>query len=269
MSDEGPLIRSISDTALWVAVYRARETERADALFCDPFARRLAGQRGEQISATMPFLERNSWSIAARTYLFDQFIEEQIHEGVDMVINLAAGLDARPYRMSLPPSLQWVEVELLGILDYKEQILAREKPRCALDRIHLDLSDAEARRGVLEQLRRKAKRTLIVSEGLVIYLAGDIVASLAGDLASPPSFQRWVLDTQSPGLLRMAQKQMAAQLGQGGASLGFGPKEGPVFFEQHDWTPIDVRSILKTAARLKRLSLGMRLLSFLPESSGA
>jgi O-methyltransferase involved in polyketide biosynthesis len=36
-------IRNISDTARWVAVYRARENERPDAVFRDPFARRLAG----------------------------------------------------------------------------------------------------------------------------------------------------------------------------------------------------------------------------------
>ena len=41
---------SISDTALWVAVYRARETDRPDALFRDPLAYRLAGTRGEQIA---------------------------------------------------------------------------------------------------------------------------------------------------------------------------------------------------------------------------
>ena len=54
MSDE-PLIRDISDTARWMAVYRARESERPDAVFTDPFARRLAGERGEQIANAMPF----------------------------------------------------------------------------------------------------------------------------------------------------------------------------------------------------------------------
>ena len=34
--------------------------------------------------------------------------------------NLAAGLDTRPYRMDLPPSLRWIEVDLPDILDYKE-----------------------------------------------------------------------------------------------------------------------------------------------------
>lgn len=49
-----PSIRHISDTALWAAVYRARETDRKDALFRDPFARRLAGERGEQIARANP-----------------------------------------------------------------------------------------------------------------------------------------------------------------------------------------------------------------------
>src|SRR6266851_9695835 len=135
------LIHNISDTALWVAVYRARETERPDALFRDPFARRLSGARGEEIAASMPFSDRATWAWVMRTVLFDQFITEQIQQGVDLVVNLAAGLDARPYRMDLPSSLKWVEVDLPELLTYKEEILAKEKPVCALDRVRLDLSN--------------------------------------------------------------------------------------------------------------------------------
>ena len=62
MSEAGQLIRNISDTAMWSAVYRARETERADAVFRDPYARRLAGLRGEEIAASMPFSERAAWA---------------------------------------------------------------------------------------------------------------------------------------------------------------------------------------------------------------
>ncbi len=101
-----PLIRNVSDTARWVAVYRAEETERADAIFRDPFARRLAGERGEQIAKLMPLGGDNAWSIITRTYLIDEFIKAELQRGADMVINLAAGLDSRPYRMKLPPSLR-------------------------------------------------------------------------------------------------------------------------------------------------------------------
>jgi methyltransferase (TIGR00027 family) len=263
------LIRNISDTALWAAVYRARETERADPLFRDPFARRLAGVRGEQIATSLPFSDGATWAWVMRTYLYDQFVNEQIQQGVDMVVNLAAGLDARPYRMVLPGSLKWIEVDLAGILDYKEEILSAEKPVSQLERIRLDLSDVSGRRELFSQLGRRSAKTLIITEGLLIYLTPDEVGALARDLAAPPSFQRWLTDVASPGLLRLLQKNMGLQLEQSGASFKFGPKEGPGFFAPYGWTPIDVRSPLKAAARLKRLSFGMRLLALLPASNGA
>src|SRR5215467_7292193 len=139
-------LRNISDTALWVASYRARESERGDALFHDPFARKLAGARGEQIARELEQGQRYEWPYVSRTLRFDQVISEQVKQGADMVINLAAGLDTRPYRMDLPASLQWVEVDLPAMIDYKEEILAGEKPRCALERVRLDLSDVSARR---------------------------------------------------------------------------------------------------------------------------
>jgi methyltransferase (TIGR00027 family) len=113
-----PLIRDISDTARWVAVYRARETERTDALFQDPYAARLAGDRGEEIALAMADRQNAQWPFVIRTFLFDALISEHVAAGGDMVVNLAAGLDARPYRMDLPRPLRWVEVDLPEILDY-------------------------------------------------------------------------------------------------------------------------------------------------------
>jgi methyltransferase (TIGR00027 family) len=268
MSEIDPPIQNISDTARWAAVYRARESDRPDAIFRDRLARRLAGERGEQIAASMPFGEQQSWTWVTRTYLYDQFITEQVEQGVDMVINLAAGLDARPYRMALPSSLRWVEVDLPELISYKDEVLAGEKPVCALERIRLDLSNVGARRALFDQLGQSAKKALVVTEGLIIYFSAQEVGSLAQDLAHPPSFQRWAIDLASPGLLAMLQKNLGAQLGQGGAALKFAPEEGPGFFTRFGWTPIDVRSMLKTAARLKRLRPWMRFLALLPESKG-
>jgi methyltransferase (TIGR00027 family) len=257
-----PLIRNISDTARWVAVYRARETDRPDAIFRDPFARRLAGERGEQIANSMPLGRDNDWSMVTRTYLIDQFVMDQVRQGVDMVINLAAGLDSRPYRLQLPPTLRWIEVDLPEILDYKEGILRAEKPVCPLERFRLDLSNIDARRELFLQLGSRAKKALI------IYLTADEVSALAQDLAASPSFHSWILDIASPGLLRMLQKRMAAQLNQA-APFKFAPDEGPNFFLRHGWKPVDVRSLLKNAARLKRLSYFLRLIALLPESESS
>jgi methyltransferase (TIGR00027 family) len=262
------LIRNISDTARWVASYRAAETARPDAVFRDPFAEKLAGERGKQIAAAMPYQNKNSWPFVARTFLFDAVITEQIQSGVDTVINLAAGLDARPYRMALPASLKWVEVDLPEILDYKEEILANEKPSCSLQRIRADLANVDVRRKLFAQLGSNATKALIVTEGLIAYLSPEEVGVFSRDLSAPQSFQRWANDFGSPGLLKMIQKQVGDHLTNANAPLKFGPPEGPAFFEPFGWKPIEVRSLFKVAARLKRLPPLLRLMSIFPESNG-
>ncbi|MGZ4896549.1 MAG: class I SAM-dependent methyltransferase [Candidatus Angelobacter sp.] len=262
-----PLIRNISDTALWVAVYRARETERPDALFHDPFARKLAGERGEQIAKDMQAGQRYEWPYIARTVRFDQIVTEQITRGADMVINLAAGLDTRPYRMELPASLQWVEIDFPSMIDYKEEVLAGEKPRCALERVRLDLADVGARRELFQRLGSSARKVLVLAEGLLVYLTRDEVSGLSRDLAAQSSFRDWAIDLCSPGLLKMLQKNLGA-LSEAGSPLKFGPEEGPEYFTASGWKAAEVYSMMKTAAKIKRLPFFLRLVALLPESNG-
>src|SRR5262249_34226958 len=151
---------------------------------------------------------------------------------------------------------------------YKEEVLGGEKPVCRLERVALDLANPGVRRERFEEWGRRAGKVLILTEGLIVYLTAEEVSSLARDLAAPPSFQRWVLDLGSPGLLRMLQKEMGEQLAQAGAPLKFAPAEGVAFFEPFGWKPLDVRSTLKTARRLGRLSLGMWFLALMPEPKG-
>ncbi|MFL6554275.1 MAG: class I SAM-dependent methyltransferase [Chthoniobacterales bacterium] len=254
-------IRNISDTARWVAVYRARETQRTDAVFRDPFARQLAGERGEQIAASMSFLEKNSWPFVARTWLIDHVISSQVKLGTDMVVNLAAGLDARPYRMNLPGSLQWIEVDLSEILAYKEDVLRNEAPVCQVERVRLDLSDVRARRDFFSELGRRTNRALVVSEGLLVYLDDKEVMSLGQDLAVARSFQHWVIDLASPALLKILAKKMGTPLDQAGAPLKFAPREGPEFFARSGWKPVELHSVMHAAAKLNRLPFFLRLIA--------
>jgi len=261
MSDPESRIRNISDTARWVAVYRARETERKDAVFRDPFARRLAGERGEQIAASMSFAEKNSWPFVTRTWLIDDVISNQVKLGTDMVVNLAAGLDTRPYRMNLPGSLQWIEVDLPEILTYKEDVLRTQTPVCQVERVRLDLSDVRARRELFSELGLRATRALIVSEGLLIYLDEKEVTSLGQDLAVARKFQHWVIDLSSPALLKMLAKKIGAPLDHAGAPLKFAPQEGPDFFARNGWKPVEIHSVMHTAAKLNRLSFFLRVIA--------
>jgi methyltransferase (TIGR00027 family) len=260
-------VRSVSDTARWVAYFRARETGRPDALFRDPYAESLAGELGFNIANTLTDGNKHEWAWVARTYLFDRFIAQEIEQGADLVLNLAAGLDARPYRMQLPANLQWVEVDFPEIISYKEDLLNDAKPACRLERLSLDLEDIEARRKLFASLEGQAKKIVVVSEGLLIYFAPDAVGSLAGDLARSATFLSWSVDLASPGQLRLMQRSTGKQLSEAGAAFKFGPPEGPNFFLPYQWRAQKVEGLLRTAAQFKRAPA--ELLSLLPEPKGA
>jgi len=268
MAEPEGVVRNISDTALWAAYFRAEETKRPDAMFRDPFAARLDGGRGAEVARTIPEGQAHAWAWVSRTYLFDQFIRDKIEAGADLIVNCAAGLDARPYRMDLPPGLTWVELDLPGILAYKEERLAQDTPRCVLERIPVNLANSSERRGVLESVGARGKRAVILTEGLLIYLSPEEVASLARNLAAVSSFECWILDLASPGLLRLMQKSAGKMLEKVGAPFRFGPAEGPGFFEAHGWKVGHVQGLLKTAARFGRPPLLLRMLAKLPESNG-
>ncbi len=247
------LIRDVSDTALWAAVFRARESERADALFRDPYAKRLAGARGEQITDELQHAGEHSWAWVMRTYLFDQIIQTQIDAGIELVINLAAGLDARPYRMELPSGLEWVEVDLPHLNAYKAEILSNEKPVCRLERINLDLRDKSKKLQVFTTLAARGKRALILSEALLIYLSMEENAALAAELFAHASFEHWGFDLVSPSLLEMLRQTTGQHTEIAGAPYQFGPDDGPKFFAPSGWKAESSRSIFQAAVDAKRL----------------
>ena len=262
------LVENISDTARWVAIFRAEESERPDAVFHDPFARRLAGEKGEQIANAIEFSRKNSWSFVARTYLIDEFVMQHVEQGYDMIVNLAAGLDARAYRMQLPKTLKWVDVDLPGMINYKNETLKDEKPNCEYRTIALDLADRKARLEIFQQLNGECKKGLVVTEGLIIYLTSEQAADLATDLSSQPHFRRWIFDLTSPALLEMIQKEMQPALKGSGAVFQFAPEEGEEFFEKYGWKHVESKSKLKIAARLNRLSDELKPFADMPEPPG-
>jgi methyltransferase (TIGR00027 family) len=253
-------IRNISDTARWVAFYRAMESEQPDALFHDRWARQLAGERGEAIARGMPQGIQAGRSMAVRTAVMDEIIVRQVAGGAAAVLNLACGLDTRPYRLPLPSALHWIEVDLPGILDAKEEVLAGELPVCALERVRLDLADREARRALFARVAAAGGPVLVVSEGLLVYLRDEQVGELARDLAAAPQFQWWLCDLVPPLLLKMMRRSWGRRLAAAGAPLQFAPAAGPDFFRPFGWQAVEMRPFMVEARRLHREMPRLRVL---------
>jgi methyltransferase (TIGR00027 family) len=199
-----------------------------------------------------------------RTAVFDEIILDAVNrEKADLVINLAAGLDARPWRMALPPSLRWVDVDLPVILEHKAEALRGARPVCRYEAIPTDLTDAGARRALFARLGGEATRVLVVTEGLLIYLTAEQVGELARDLHASPAFMWWLIDLGSPRLLKMMNKTWGRAVTEAKAPFQFAPAEGTAFFPPFGWHELQFRSTMEEARRLKREMPMMWFWSFL------
>jgi methyltransferase (TIGR00027 family) len=257
-------ITNVSDTARWVAVYRAMETARADALFRDPFADRLAGERGRRIVSEMKGGRRMAWAMIVRTAVLDEMILDRVRNGgVDTVINLAAGLDTRAWRLDLPHTLRWFDVDLPEMIAYKTDAMRDEQPACRYEAIAVDLTSDAARAEVLRRVGGVARTALVVTEGLLVYLGDERVASLARALHDVPSIKWWVSDIASPRLLGIMNKQWGKAVSAGNAPFLFAPADSSAFFAPFGWREVEFRSGLEEAHRLKREMTMMWLWRFL------
>ncbi len=70
-------IENVSDTALRVAAYRAMETARPGAIFRDPYASGLAGEKGLKIVSEMKQGRAMAWAMIVRTVVMDELILER------------------------------------------------------------------------------------------------------------------------------------------------------------------------------------------------
>jgi methyltransferase (TIGR00027 family) len=255
-------VESVADTALLTAFCRALESERPDAVFRDPYARRLAGPRGEQLLRRFSGGTLTAAGCAVRTSILDSLIVKTLREdAVDTVVNLGAGLDTRPYRLALSPSIAWMEVDHPAVLAYKAKILEPYFPACALESVPLDIADVGARQSFLARVGASASRVLVVTEGLLVYMTPDAVAALASDLHKWPPFQWWLTDLVSSRALTLMQSRYCESPNSGNVSLRFAPAAGPEFFQPYGWETAEFHSCLQEGQRLNRLFLADALLA--------
>lgn len=246
---KAPLIQDAFDIARLAAFCRAIESERKKGRFRDPYARLLAGERGEEIVRALPGGNEKTWPTVLRTCIFDEIILRLVEkEEIDTVINLGAGLDTRPYRLELPTSLNWIEADLSQLLDYKTEKLAEVQPICQLERIPLDITDGAARRTFLSQT--KARKALVITEGLLTYLTEPQVVALVEDLHTQDTMHWWLAEFFTPRMLEQ-DKQGWNTFTAESFHTHFAPAGGADFFRLHGWEVAEFRSMIAEGLRLR------------------
>jgi methyltransferase (TIGR00027 family) len=193
MSSPHGEIQHVSDTALMVAAARAFETESADGFVRDPFAARLAGERGLAILKGMPSPGMLRFGIGIRSRFMDELLLLTLEANrIETVVSLGCGLDARPWRLDLPEDLRWMEVDFADMLDYKDSVMAGELPHCRRERLIADANDPVQRRAVYSAAG--AAPALLITEGLLMYLPATTVEALASEAWRESGIRHWMSD---------------------------------------------------------------------------
>ena len=159
-NDSWEITESVGSTALGVAAARAAETESENPLIRDPFARAFLEAAGEgmwsltsdpRLSAEMkqraPDVQAHMQVMvdfmAVRTAWFDEFFLDAVSSGVRQVVILAAGLDARSWRLPWPDGTTVYELDQTKVLDFKSSTLQRRgaQPTAQLVSVAVDLRE--------------------------------------------------------------------------------------------------------------------------------
>jgi methyltransferase (TIGR00027 family) len=187
--DSWDLASSVGATATMVAAARARASAEHNAIIDDPYAAPLvravgldfftrlvdgeldlaeAGETGEQD------LQLETDSMAVRTRFFDDFFLQAVEDGVRQSVILAAGLDARAYRLRWPEGSVVYEVDQPQVIEFKTNTMSAigAAPTAERRTISIDLRDdwpAALRAGGFDD----TKPTAWSAEGLLMYLPPD------------------------------------------------------------------------------------------------
>jgi methyltransferase (TIGR00027 family) len=166
-------------TSRWVAAARERESRRSDRLFDDPWAGPLAGNEGRALLAAMEAgagVTDNPYLVIRTRFLDDQLLGAA-RDGIKQIVILAAGMDARAFRLDWPPGTVIFEVERDEVLAHKATVLAElaATPRATRIVVRADLRD-DFRNPLRRAGFAEDRPTAFLLEGLLPYLPNEAAA---------------------------------------------------------------------------------------------
>jgi methyltransferase (TIGR00027 family) len=197
----GPItdMTGVGLTSRWVAANRALETEQASPLYRDPYARELAGDAGFDVlysmrtASGMGTFNGPDPYLTIRTRFFDDSLLNALRaSSIDQVVILAAGMDARAFRLEWPGGVRVFEVDRDDVFEHKEAVLAHmnAKPECDRRVVRQDLAQPWVS-ALVSAGFDPASKAAFLAEGLLYYLDEAAVTSMfdsVRDVAAPGSW---------------------------------------------------------------------------------
>ncbi|MGJ0118605.1 SAM-dependent methyltransferase [Williamsia sp. MIQD14] len=207
--DTWTITSSVGRTALLVALGRALETRRPDALISDRFADAFVRAAGddtltpeaiEQLVSTDPSVADSVTMLrdmmAARTLRIDTTVADATASGCAQAVILASGLDARAHRLPWAPGTPVFEVDQPAVLQFKDEVLEGLGAQTDAHRVTVACDLRDDWLGALRDAGlREDVPTVWLAEGLLPYLRAEDQESLLTTIGSvAPSGSVLVLD---------------------------------------------------------------------------
>ena len=225
-----------------MAPCRAHETRHPNGLIDDPFAARLAAERGEDLFAAYGN-GLSSSLVSLRSALVDEVLLHVVFDHhIHTVADLAPGLDPRPYRLNLPRDLRWVEVDREAVHDYEALRLAHATPCCQFRRVAADLADASDRNRAIRDIAKYVTHGLVLTDAPFHELPRAAVEHLIDDLGDV--FKLWIV--AGP---RLMLDRVTRGLHSRTEVLG-SMEEVLALFENYGWKPAKYAALEDQARRL-------------------
>ena len=231
-------LTAVSKTALWTAASRARESDRADRLFDDPFAAILAGPEGFDLLSNYE-ADQPSPFLPVRTRFFDDLLMRAAQDfGIKQFVCLAAGLDTRAVRLPWPAGVRLFELDYPEVLEWKEVLLERAGAglRCERHMVGADLAQSWDDALLTTDYDCTAP-TFWLLEGLLAYLDGPTVHALLESVSNLASPGNWLgADVVNKTFLTSPwTTPWLARLAKQGAPWRFATDYPETLFEKHGW----------------------------------
>jgi methyltransferase (TIGR00027 family) len=179
----------VSRTAVIMAQARATEDARSDRLFTDPYAQSFVDAVGWIQVAEAGRL--NQGHFVLRTRFFDDYFRAAAQVGCRQAVLVAAGLDTRAFRLDWPDGFHLFEIDLPGLMAFKEAVLGvrQAEPSCDRTAVRADLR-GNWPADLLTAGFDPQQPTAWLIEGLMMYLEpadNDRLLERIGTLSAPGS----------------------------------------------------------------------------------
>jgi methyltransferase (TIGR00027 family) len=223
-NDTWDLASSVGATATMVATQRALANR--ERLIDDPFAEPLVRAVGAELftkalDGEIDFeevdpeftVQRAAQGMAVRTRFFDRLFTDAASAGVRQAVILAAGLDARAYRLPWATGTVVYEVDQPEVIEFKTRTLADlgAQPKADRRTIAIDLR-YDWPKALLDSGFDRTQPTAWSAEGLLIYLPPEAQDKLFDNITELSAPGSWVATEHVPDVSAFSSDERAQRI---------------------------------------------------------